>query len=88
MRRTYVFYWLFVVAAVVGAVTILGVAGGSDQGLLSSGEVFGFGAAGLALSAVGVWGARLCGGALRSFHYAERRALRLVSGGRDPEKIA
>jgi len=79
MKRTYVFRFLFTVLAVCSVAAFVGLAGGSDLGLFSTGEVFGFGVPALALAAFGVWGARLCGDALQP-RRTRRPVMRVVTG--------
>ena len=81
MDRTYVFYYSFIAMALAGAGMLLGVAGGSDLGLFTTGEVFLYGTLSLALSALGIWGFRVCGAALRARRARRAARLTAVAGG-------
>ncbi len=73
MERTYVFNFIFKVMAVVGIVSILGLAGASDFGTIENTELFLGGSAAFLSAAIGIWGASNCTRAIRAVERRQRR---------------
>lgn len=82
MERTYVLNTVFKVMAVVGFVSILGLAGSSDLGEISSARLFLQGGFSLLAAAVGIWGAMNCTRAIEAQKKRLRRERRIASSGR------
>ena len=79
MERTYVFNTVFKVMAALGFISLLGLAGSSDLGEISSSRLFIQGGISIVCAAVGVWGAMNCSRIIESEKKRIRRAKRTAN---------
>lgn len=73
MERTYVLNAIFKIMAAAGIIAVLGIAGASDLGNLSNGEIFIYGGISFAMASIGIWGTFNC---TRAIEAMKRRARR------------
>lgn len=85
MERTYVFNTVFKVMAALGFISLLGLAGSSDLGEISSSRLFIQGGVYIVCAAVGVWGAMNCSRIIESEKKRIRRAKRTANTRRLPD---
>ncbi|MBQ7124090.1 MAG: hypothetical protein IJO01_05715 [Oscillospiraceae bacterium] len=73
MERTYVLNFIFKVMAVMGIISIIGIAGASDLGTITNGEIFVYGGISFIAACTGIWGFMNC---TRAIEAAKRRQKR------------
>ncbi|MBR3611593.1 MAG: hypothetical protein IKL57_09090 [Oscillospiraceae bacterium] len=73
MERTYVLNMIFKIMAAAGIIAVLGIAGASDIGTFSNGEIFVYGGISFIMAGIGIWGAMNCTRAIEAMKRRERR---------------
>ncbi len=73
MERTYVLNFVFKVLAACGVIAVLGVAGLSDSGVLSTAEVFVYGIMAFFTASFGIWGSFNCSRAIEAEKLRRKR---------------
>lgn len=75
MERTYVLNTIFKIMAAAGIIAVLGIAGASDFGNISNGELFLYGGISFAAASIGIWGSINCTRAIEAMKRRERREI-------------
>ncbi len=73
MERTYVLNAIFRVMAAAGILCVLGIAGASDMGSFTNGEILVYGGISFMMASIGIWGTINC---TRAIEAMKRRARR------------
>lgn len=73
MERTYVLNAIFKVMTAAGIIFVLGIAGSSDIGIFSNGEILLYGGISFAMASIGIWGIINCTRAIEAMKRRERR---------------
>lgn len=85
MERTYVFNTVFKIMAALGFVSLLGLAGSSDLGEISTAKLFLQGGISVICAGIGVWGAVNCSRIIDAEKKRLRRLKRVASSRNLPD---